>query len=78
MAGIAILKNTLLFLTFAGLYALGRRLLSSRLTAGAAAASLLFVPQIAWEVQLDQSHSVLLMAPCCCIRRWRGPGCRPR
>lgn len=62
VAGIAILKNTLLFLTFAGLYALGRRLLNSRLAAGAAAASLLFVPQIAWEAQRDQSHSVLLMA----------------
>lgn len=62
VAGIAILKNALLFLTFAGLYALGRRLLNSRLAAGAAAASLLFVPQIAWEAQRDQSHPVLLMA----------------
>jgi 4-amino-4-deoxy-L-arabinose transferase-like glycosyltransferase len=56
---LALLKNLLLFCTYLFTY-LNARFITRRHDCGAAAAaSLLFIPQIAWESQRDLSHSVL-------------------
>lgn len=62
VAALTLLKNAVLFVTFAGLVELGRQALGSN-RAGLAAAALAFLlPQVAWEAQRDQSNSVLAMA----------------
>jgi 4-amino-4-deoxy-L-arabinose transferase-like glycosyltransferase len=56
---LALLKNLLLFCTYLLTY-LNARFITRRHDCGAAAAaSLLFIPQIAWESQRDLNHSVL-------------------
>ena len=63
--GLSLLKNILLFCTYAFTY-LNVRFITRRHAAGvAAAASLLFIPQIAWESQRDLTHSVLAATLVC-------------
>ncbi len=56
---LALLKNLLLFGTFALAYENGRRLTGESAGGLVAAVSLLFLPQVAWESQRDLTHSVL-------------------
>lgn len=56
---LALLKNLLLFCTYAFVYSAGRALDFSRRTAIAAMLSLFLLPQILWESQRDLTHSVL-------------------
>jgi 4-amino-4-deoxy-L-arabinose transferase-like glycosyltransferase len=57
---LALLKNLLLFGTYAFVFLTARLLTRSQLAAVAATMSLLFVPQISWESQRDLTHSVLV------------------
>jgi len=57
--GLSLLKNILLFCTYLFTYLNARFITRSHACAMAAAASLLFIPQIAWESQRDLTHSVL-------------------
>ena len=57
--GLALLKNALLFATYALTWAAARWLLAPA-PAALAAASLLLLPQIAWESQRDLTHTVLV------------------
>jgi 4-amino-4-deoxy-L-arabinose transferase-like glycosyltransferase len=59
--GLALLKNALLFATYAFTWAAARRLLDPA-PAAVAAGSLLLLPQIAWESQRDLTHTVLVTA----------------
>jgi len=56
---LAVLKNLLLFSTYAFFFYTARQLTGTS-AAIAAASSLLLLPQIAWESQRDLTHSVLL------------------
>lgn len=56
---LALLKNLLLFGTYAYVYGIGRRLGLMPTMALLASASLLLFPQIGWESQRDLTHSVL-------------------
>lgn len=60
--GLALLKNLLLATTYGFTYGAARIMLGRRDMALAAAASLLFLHQVAWEAQRDLSHSVLVTA----------------
>jgi len=63
--GLSLFKNILLFCTYLFTY-LNARFITRRHIAGvAAAASLLFIPQIAWESQRDLTHSVLSATVVC-------------
>lgn len=63
--GLSLLKNILLLCTYIFTY-LNARFITRRHAAGvAAAASLLFIPQIAWESQRDLTHSVLAATLAC-------------
>ena len=62
LAGLSLLKNALLVLTFLGLWSLARQLGADRVTAAAAALGLFLVPAIAWESQRALTHSVLATA----------------
>jgi 4-amino-4-deoxy-L-arabinose transferase-like glycosyltransferase len=63
--GLSLLKNILLFCTYLLTY-LNARLITGRPICGmAAAASLLFIPQIVWESQRDLTHSVLAAMLAC-------------
>lgn len=57
--GLSLLKNLLLFGTYAFTYLNARLITRSHGLGIAAAASLLFIPQIAWESQRDLTHTVL-------------------
>jgi 4-amino-4-deoxy-L-arabinose transferase-like glycosyltransferase len=59
---LSLLKNTLLFATYAFVFESGRILLKKDLPAALAAASLILLPQIGWESQRDLTHSVLVTA----------------
>lgn len=59
-AALALLKNLLLFLSYASLYSVGRSAGLSVERAGVAALSLLLLPQIGWESQRDLTNSVLV------------------
>jgi 4-amino-4-deoxy-L-arabinose transferase-like glycosyltransferase len=61
LLGLALLKNALLFATYACTWAAARRLLAPA-PAALAAACLLLLPQIAWESQRDLTHTVLVTA----------------
>ncbi|MCL1886485.1 MAG: glycosyltransferase family 39 protein [Betaproteobacteria bacterium] len=65
---LAVLKNLLLFGTYASMFYLARPLVGTA-AAIAVSASLLLLPQIVWESQRDLTHSVLLtwMA---CVTLW--------
>ena len=59
-AALALLKNLLLFLSYAFCYCIGRSAGLSVERAGLAALSLLLLPQIGWESQRDLTNSVLV------------------
>lgn len=56
---LSLLKNTSLFAAYTFTYFAAREILSKPSLAALAAASMLFIPQLAWESQRDQSHLVL-------------------
>jgi 4-amino-4-deoxy-L-arabinose transferase-like glycosyltransferase len=56
---LSLFKNLLLFCTYLLSYANARLLTGSKACGLAAAVSLLFLPQVAWESQRDLTHSVL-------------------
>ncbi len=58
--GLSLLKNLLLFGTYSLTYLNARLITRSHALAAAAAACLLFIPQIAWESQRDLTDSVLV------------------
>ena len=57
---LALLKDALLFGTYALTFASARLMFRDSARSALAAVSLLFLPQIAWEAQRDLSHSVLV------------------
>jgi len=57
---LALLKNLLLFLTYAGSFFAARRLGIGTVLASASALSLLLIADIGWESQRDLTHSVLV------------------
>lgn len=57
---LSLLKNSLLFSTYAFVFASGRLLLRDTRIALLAALSLLLIPQISWESQRDLTHSILV------------------
>jgi lipopolysaccharide core galacturonosyltransferase RgtB len=59
---LSLLKNTTLFAAYAFTYFAAREILTKPSLAALAAASMLFIPQLAWESQRDQSHLVLATA----------------
>ncbi|HXT10978.1 MAG TPA: glycosyltransferase family 39 protein [Candidatus Angelobacter sp.] len=63
--GLSLLKNILLFGTYLFTYLNARFITRSQACAMSAAASLLFIPQIAWESQRDLTHSVLSATMVC-------------
>lgn len=58
--GLALLKNILLCLTYLYIYKLGLLLLNDKLKASLGALSLMLIPQLVWDAQVDQTHTVLL------------------
>ncbi|MBW1635800.1 MAG: glycosyltransferase family 39 protein [Deltaproteobacteria bacterium] len=58
---VSLLKNTLLFFTYLFVYLSGITLLKDSRAAILAAASLLLIPQIAWESQRDMTHTTLVV-----------------
>jgi len=60
---LALLKNAMLFGTYASLFFVARPKLGA-LGAAAVSASMLMLPDIAWESQRDLTHTVLLTALC--------------
>jgi 4-amino-4-deoxy-L-arabinose transferase-like glycosyltransferase len=61
-AGVILLKNALLAATYIFVHRTALRVLGDPASALAAAAGLLFLPQIAWESQRALSHTVLAVA----------------
>jgi len=59
---IALLKNLTLFAIYIFTYATALLVTENRSKAALAAMGLLFLPQIVWEAQIDQIHTVLLTA----------------
>src|SRR5215469_6657131 len=62
---LSLLKNILLFCTYLLTYLNARIITRRNACAVAAAASLLFIPQVAWESQRDLTHSVLASTLIC-------------
>ena len=62
---LSLLKNILLFGTYLVTYLNARIITRRHISAVAAAASLLFLPQVAWESQRDLTHSVLASTAIC-------------
>ena len=62
---LSLFKNILLFCTYLFTYLNAQLITRNRACAMAAAASLLFIPQIAWESQRDLTHSVLAATLVC-------------
>jgi 4-amino-4-deoxy-L-arabinose transferase-like glycosyltransferase len=56
---LALVKDAMLISTYLGVHRLGRRATGSPELAFFAAAAVLLLPQVSWESQRDQSHSVL-------------------
>lgn len=61
---LALLKNLILFSLYAGVFFIARPLIGIG-GAMAASASMIFIPEIAWESQRDLTHTVLLTAIAC-------------
>ncbi|WP_419174038.1 ArnT family glycosyltransferase [Desulfosediminicola sp.] len=59
---IALLKNLTLFSIYIFTYATALLLTENRAKASLSAVGLLFLPQLVWEAQIDQIHTVLLTA----------------
>lgn len=58
--GLSLLKNTLLCLTYVFIYQLGMLLMEDKLKASLSAVSLFLLPQMVWDAQVDQTHTVFL------------------
>lgn len=58
---VSLMKNGLLFSTYACVYFAACRILGDRRSAILATCSLLFIPQIAWESQRDMTHTTLVV-----------------
>lgn len=58
---ISLLKNSLLYLTYVFVFLSSREVLRNDRTAVLATASLLLIPQIAWESQRDMTHTTLVV-----------------
>lgn len=58
--GLSLLKNTLLFLTYFFVYRLGLLLTNDTLRSSLGALSLFLLPQMVWDAQVDQTHTVFL------------------
>ena len=58
--GLSLLKNTLLCLTYVFIYKLGVLLIEDKLKASLSAVSLFLLPQMVWDAQVDQTHTVFL------------------
>lgn len=58
--GLSLLKNTLLCLTYVFIYKLGVLLMEDKLKASLSAVSLFLLPQMVWDAQVDQTHTVFL------------------
>lgn len=79
LLGLALLKNALLFATYALTYVSARFLTRSHAAGVVAAVSLLFIPQISWESERELTHTVLatLLAAttlCILLRLYLGGG----
>lgn len=59
---IALLKNLVLFSIYVFTYLTARRLMKDSVKAACSTLGLIFLPQLAWEAQVDQIHTVLLTA----------------
>ena len=66
---LSLLKNLLLWSAYAFTFFAAREILGNVQRAALATVALLFIPQIAWESQRDQSHLVLAMA-CAAATLW--------
>jgi lipopolysaccharide core galacturonosyltransferase RgtC len=60
VAALSLLKNLLLFATYASSYFIARHCGLARQHAGLAALSLILLPMVGWESQRDLTHSVLV------------------
>lgn len=58
--GLSLLKNVLLFTTYFFVYKIGILLTQDKVKSVLCALSLMLLPQIIWESQVDQAHTVLL------------------
>lgn len=58
--GLSLLKNMLLCLTYVFIYKLGILLMGDKLKASLSAVSLFLLPQMVWDAQVDQTHTVFL------------------
>lgn len=60
VTALSVVKNVLLFLTYAFFHLSARRLTGDGRLAALATLSLLLIPQVAWESQRDLTHSVIV------------------
>ena len=58
--GLSVLKNILLFLTYLFIYKLGILVMNDKLKSALGALSLFLLPQMVWDAQVDQTHTVFL------------------
>jgi len=58
--GLSLLKNTLLCLTYVFIYKLGMLLMEDKLKSSLSTVSLFLLPQMVWDAQVDQTHTVFL------------------
>jgi len=58
--GLSLLKNILLCLTYVFIYQLGILLMEDKMKASLSAVSLFLLPQMVWDAQVDQTHTVFL------------------
>jgi 4-amino-4-deoxy-L-arabinose transferase-like glycosyltransferase len=58
---ISLLKNTILFFTYASLFFCGEQLFKDTFKSVLSTSSLLLIPQIAWESQRDMTHTTLVV-----------------
>lgn len=64
IAGLALLKNLLLFMTYGGTFLLASSLSGDQRKGALAALMMLLIPQVVWESQRDLTHSVLVTTVC--------------
>ena len=60
--GLSLLKNALLCVTYLMTYQLGMLFMDNKLKASLSALSLFLFPQMVWDAQIDQTHTVFLTA----------------
>ncbi len=64
--GLSLLKNSLLFVTYFFVYKIGMLVSQDKLKSVLGSLSLILIPQISWESQVDQTHTVLLTTATVC------------